>query len=611
MTVTAMALAFALVSGQSSPRDARTATPPASGTATISGVVVTDDTERRPLRRARVTVMTSDRAFERTVITDDSGTFAFKGLPGGRYTLSVIKPGYVTLAFGAKRPNRPGTPIALTDAQQLRGVSLRMQRASVITGTILDQNGSPASGMFVSVLRYGFVNGERKLTPATSSREGQGTDDRGAYRIYGLSAGEYVVTAAVSSFAIGRPEDQRIMMTDAEVRAALDLLRAQGAAGAPPRPGAVIAPPNPPVTVGYAPVFYPGTTNASQAALVSVGVGEERSGIDFQLQLVPTAKVEGTLLLPDGNPVGAGTITMVATGQTAPAGFMFDTMKTARPDREGRFAFSGVTPGQYAIVSRGSLPGAAPAPLAPGTLSRTPPLWAVTDVTVEGQNVSGLILTLQNGMTVSGRIVLEGSTLAPPPLARLTVNLTAPQNEVSLGVSAAQVDANGLFTISGVTPGRYRLSVTIPGARPDTPGAWVMKSATIEGQETLDAFYALRRSVDAAVITLTDTPTELAGAVQDAAGQPAPEHQIIVFSADKQYWTPQSRRIQSVRPASSGKYIVRNLPLGEYYLAAVIDAEPGEWFDPAFLQQLTSGAFRITLSDGEKKTQDVRVGGGF
>src|SRR4029450_6004223 len=100
---------------------------------------------------------------------------------------------YVTLAFGARRPNRPGTPIALDNGQQMTGLSLRLQRASVITGAIVDQNGNPAAGISVGVLRYVFVNGERKMM--TAYRSEQSSDDRGIYRVYGLPAGEYFVSA--------------------------------------------------------------------------------------------------------------------------------------------------------------------------------------------------------------------------------------------------------------------------------------------------------------------------------------------------------------------------------------------------------------------------------
>ena len=44
----------------------------------------------------------------------------------------------------------------------------------------------------------------------------------------------------------------------------------------------------------FASTFYPGTPIAAQAGIVSLGRAEERTGIDFSLQLVPTARVEGT-----------------------------------------------------------------------------------------------------------------------------------------------------------------------------------------------------------------------------------------------------------------------------------------------------------------------------
>ena len=41
--------------------------------------------------------------------------------------------------------------------------------------------------------------------------------------------------------------------------------------------------------------------------------------------------------------------------------------------------------------------------------------------------------------------------------------------------------------------------------------------------------------------------------------------------------------------------------------AAVVDPEPGEWFDPAFLEQLVGATMPLTLGEGEKKVQDVRI----
>ena len=66
---------------------------PSVGTAVIAGTVVTDDKDRRPVRRARVLLTDADHENGRTVITDDAGRFAFTALSPDRYLLSAKKAG--------------------------------------------------------------------------------------------------------------------------------------------------------------------------------------------------------------------------------------------------------------------------------------------------------------------------------------------------------------------------------------------------------------------------------------------------------------------------------------------------------------------------------------
>jgi hypothetical protein len=66
-----------------------------------------------------------------------------------------------------------------------------------------------------------------------------------------------------------------------------------------------------------------------------------------------------------------------------------------------------------------------------------------------------------------------------------------------------------------------------------------------------------------------------------------------------------------VRPDADGRFIVRDLPAGDYLISALTDVEEGQWNDQAFLAELASHApITITLGEGEKKVQDIRVGGG-
>lgn len=41
-----------------------------------------------------------------------------------------------------------------------------------------------------------------------------------------------------------------------------------------------------------------------------------------------------------------------------------------------------------------------------------------------------------------------------------------------------------------------------------------------------------------------------------------------------------------------------------------ISVETNEWFEPSFLQQLVAASATLTLTDGEKKSFPLKIGGG-
>ena len=45
-------------------------------------------------------------------------------------------------------------------------------------------------------------------------------------------------------------------------------------------------------------------------------------------------------------------------------------------------------------------------------------------------------------------------------------------------------------------------------------------------------------------------------------------------------------------------------------MCAVTDLEPGDLYDPVFLEQLIPGSFKISLAEAEKKVQDLKLAGG-
>jgi hypothetical protein len=108
-------------------------------------------------------------------------------------------------------------------------------------------------------------------------------------------------------------------------------------------------------------------------------------------------------------------------------------------------------------------------------------------------------------------------------------------------------------------------------------------------------------------VTFTDKLSEINGSVTDAQGNAITEYTVLAFSTNSAVWRPQSRQIAIARPDQTGMFRIRSLPAGEYYVVTVDPSEQGEWFDPAYLDQHRGGASRVTLSDGDVKTQDFRI----
>jgi hypothetical protein len=236
--------------------------------------------------------------------------------------------------------------------------------------------------------------------------------------------------------------------------------------------------------------------------------------------------------------------------------------------------------------------------------------WAAADIIVDGDDISGLSLALQRGMTMSGHLTFEATRLKPPAdLTSVKLSLQPVQSAtaVSFAASNGVLDPSGRFEITGILPGRYRLTSSLPGL--NRPGNWFLRSAVIDGRDVLDGSLEIRpgESVRDALVTITDRPAQLTGTVQNAAGGGANEFTVIVFPADQTLWLPQSRRTFAVRPSADGAFTFHGLVPGDYFVAAIDDVEQDEWFDPVLLQRLTATAMKITIAEGQQKVQDLRL----
>jgi hypothetical protein len=188
----------------------------------------------------------------------------------------------------------------------------------------------------------------------------------------------------------------------------------------------------------------------------------------------------------------------------------------------------------------------------------------------------------------------------------VSLPITLTVANAGLAVPQLQLESAGTFKVEGVVPGLYRMFVNIQGLRAPI-GAWWLKSLVVKGRDILDAPLDLRQGSDDAVVTFADRASEIAGRLTDAQGAPAPEAYAVAFSADRSAWFFNSRRIAAVHPGREGQFSIRNLPPGEYRIAAAVDLDPGEWFDSAVLERLLPFAAAITIAGVEKKVWDMVI----
>jgi hypothetical protein len=159
----------------------------------------------------------------------------------------------------------------------------------------------------------------------------------------------------------------------------------------------------------FAPTYYPGVTSVADALPTNVGLQAEASNVDFILQLVPTARVSGTLMGPDGAPAAGGSVTLAPDdGTTSARDLGANYGSGIRPD--GSFMITNVPPGRYTAFARGQ------------DRRAQVPLFALQNVSVSGADVTGVALSLSPGQTVSGTVAVDAGSSAAGNLTRIRVS---------------------------------------------------------------------------------------------------------------------------------------------------------------------------------------------
>jgi hypothetical protein len=520
--------------------------PAATGTSRIKGRVVAADTGQA-IRRAVVRISAPELRETRTTSTDPEGRYEFRDLPAGRYNVTASKGAFVMLSYGQTRPFQQGRPLQLLDNQIAEKIDFALPRGSIITGRVIDEYGDPVADAQVAPMRMQFSGQGRRPMP---SGRFVTTNDVGEFRMFGLPPGEYYVSATLRSFdgPPGTTDDRS----------------------------------------GYAPTYYPGTPNIGEAQVVKVGIGETVNEITVMLTPTRTARISGVALDAEGKPLSGGMVMLI---QRSGAG-MFMGGPGAQIHPDGTFSIGGLAPGEYVLRGMGGFGG-------PDAMANA----AVAKVTLNGADVDGLRLVPTTASTISGKISVDpASTGALKPE---TVRLMAmPKDPSDIGFMIAQgpqpTKADGTFEMKSGA-GTFTLNLM------QAPN-WMIKSAKYNGTDVLENGLEVRagEDIENLQVEVTDRFPELSGSVADERGRPVLEFTTIAFP--QQPAQPGSMARSSIgRPDQDGRFKIRPLRAGSYYVVAVDYVEQGQWLDPEYLERLRPSATRVTIGDAEAKSIDLKV----
>jgi hypothetical protein len=505
----------------------------AGRTRLIRGQVV-DAVESAALRRASVVVSSGSRRIEQA-FTDDNGRFAITLSVAGELSIRASKAGYTAVSATASGD--------AADAE----IRFALARSIAVWGRVLGSDGAPLERAY-AIARAVLPDGRR--LESESSRFFTQTDRFGDYRLGGLPAGRYEIAAVRVPPELRTPRSR----VEDQLFGPQQLLES-----APNR--AIVAPP-PGGEAGNVDFVVASTPDVTcvEGPSVRPATGSR------------TSSVRGRVIGASGMPLACASVRIVAPDAPVPEVFT---------DREGRYSIEGLTAGVFVLEARERTH----IPLQNGQRG---PADRPTPIELrEEEERTNVDFVLPRHPFIAGTVVDEHGE----PLEGIAVtafHLQRRDGMLGMGAPASgTTDDRGRYRVIPFQPGTYVVvatalgAVSIAGTHGYTPTFYPgAADAATAGRVTVDA------GRDAAGIDITLTPRFLAtvsGSIASADGAP-PAGMVSLGVSSRSAAVPFSS--WSASPDATGRFVIRNVPPGEYVVKAVDPADP-----PRF------GMHHVTVAD--------------